>query len=42
MKQKKADLAAEVSVEALAKAILDLHSCKATWIKSVPVKERRI
>jgi hypothetical protein len=29
----------EVSIEALAKAILDLHDCKATWIKSVPVEE---
>lgn len=26
-------------LEALQKAILDLHSCKATWIESVPVKE---
>jgi hypothetical protein len=29
----------EVSIEALKKAILDLHGCKATWIRSVPVKE---
>jgi len=29
----------EVSIEALKKAILDLHGCKATWIKSVPIKE---
>jgi len=29
----------EVSIEALQKAILDLHGCKATWIESVPVKE---
>ncbi len=29
----------ETSVEALTKAILDLHGCKATWVKSVPVKE---
>lgn len=29
----------EASVEALQKAILDLHGCKATWIKSIPVKE---
>jgi len=26
-------------LKALKKAILDLHSCKATWVKSVPVKE---
>lgn len=29
----------EVSQNALVKAILDLHGCKATWVKSVPVKE---
>ena len=29
----------EVSIEALQKAILDLHGFKATWIESVPVKE---
>lgn len=29
----------EVSIDALKKAILDLHGCKATWVKSVPVKE---
>jgi len=29
----------EASIKALQKAILDLHSCKATWVKSVPVKE---
>jgi hypothetical protein len=26
-------------IEALQKAILDLHNCKSTWVKSVPVKE---
>jgi hypothetical protein len=39
MKQKKANPTSEVSIEGLAKAILDLHGCKATWIESVPVKE---
>ncbi len=39
MKHKKAGLLSETSIEALGKAILDLHGCKATWIKSVPVKE---
>ena len=29
----------EVSYKVLAKAILDLHGCKATWIESDPVKE---
>jgi hypothetical protein len=29
----------EMSVEALQKAILDLHGCKATWVESVSVKE---
>lgn len=29
----------EVSIKVLQKSILDLHGCKATWIKSVPVKE---
>ena len=29
----------EVSIEALQKAIIDLHGCKATWVESVPVKE---
>jgi hypothetical protein len=29
----------EVSKEALARAILDLHGCKAIWVESVPVKE---
>jgi hypothetical protein len=37
MKQKKNHT--EVSIKALEKAILDLHGCKAIWIKSVPVKE---
>lgn len=39
MKRKKANPASEASIEALAKAILDLHGCKATWIESVPVKD---
>jgi hypothetical protein len=29
----------EASKKALQRAILDLHGCKATWVKSVPVKE---
>ncbi len=29
----------EVSVDALKKAILDLHGCKSIWVESVPVKE---
>ena len=29
----------EVSIEALKKAILDLHGCISTWVESVPVKE---
>jgi hypothetical protein len=29
----------EVSRKVLAKAIYDLHGRKATWVKSVPVKE---
>jgi hypothetical protein len=29
----------EVPTEALTKAILDLHGCKARWVESVPVKE---
>ncbi|MBM4327095.1 MAG: hypothetical protein FJ118_08010 [Deltaproteobacteria bacterium] len=29
----------EVSKEALARAIRELHGCEATWIESVPVKE---
>jgi ribulose bisphosphate carboxylase small subunit len=39
MKQKKAKPVSEASIEALEEAILDLHGCKATWIKSVPIKE---
>jgi hypothetical protein len=39
MKRKRTNSTSEASIEALAKAILDLHGCKATWIKSVPVKE---
>lgn len=40
MKRKKVNKPVpEVSIEALARAILDLHGCKATWVKSVPVKE---
>jgi len=39
MRKKKANFASEVSIEALQKAILDLHGCKAIWIESVPVKE---
>ncbi len=27
------------NIEALEKAILDLHGCKAKWVESVPVKE---
>ena len=30
---------AEHEVKALKKAILDLHGCKSTWVKSVPIKE---
>jgi len=37
MKRKKKQ--AEVSNQALQKAIFDLHGCKSTWVKSVPVKE---
>jgi hypothetical protein len=29
----------EVSIQALQKAIFDLHGCKATWVESVAVKE---
>ena len=29
----------EASIKALQKAILNLHGCKATWVKSIPVKE---
>lgn len=39
MKRKKANQTSEVSIKALAKAILDLHGCKARWVKSAPVKE---
>jgi hypothetical protein len=39
MKPRKANTASEVSIEALEKAILDLHGCKATWVESIPVKE---
>ncbi len=34
-----ADINMKESIEALQKAILDLHGCKATWVESVPVKE---
>jgi len=30
---------AEHELKALKKAILDLHGCKSTWVKSVPIKE---
>lgn len=39
MRKRKVNLIAGVSIEALKKAILDLHGCKATWVESVPVKE---
>jgi hypothetical protein len=39
MKRKKANFFSEVSIEALKKAILNLHGCKATWVKSVSIKE---
>jgi hypothetical protein len=39
MKRKKANHTSEASMETLEKAILDLHGCKATWIKSVPVNK---
>ena len=29
----------EVQINILKKAIYDLHGCKATWVRSVPVKE---
>jgi hypothetical protein len=29
----------EVSIQALQKAILDLHGCEARWVESIPVKE---
>lgn len=34
-----ADINMKESIEALQKAILDLHGCKSTWIESVRVKE---
>jgi len=36
---KRKEKQAEVSIQALQKAIFDLHGCKSTWVKSVPVKE---
>lgn len=39
MRKKKAKPVLEASIEALTKAIFDLHNCKATWIESVLVKE---
>jgi hypothetical protein len=39
MRRKKANLTSETSIRALEKAILDLHGCKATWVKPVPVQE---
>jgi hypothetical protein len=39
MKRKKTNSTSETSIEVLQKAILDLHGCKATWIKSAPFKE---
>lgn len=35
----KGKLPSKVSVKALIKSILDLHSCKASWVESIPVKE---
>ncbi len=35
----KINLQREVSNKILAKPISDLHGCKPTWVKSVPVKE---
>jgi hypothetical protein len=29
----------ELNIKALQKGIPDLHSCKSTWVESVPVKE---
>lgn len=29
----------EVPIETLAKAIHDLHGCKAKWVESIPIKE---
>jgi len=39
MKRKKTNSTSETSIEVLTKAILDLHGCKATWVRSVQVKE---
>jgi hypothetical protein len=39
MKRKKTNSTFETSIEALQKAIPDLHGCKSTWVKSVSVKE---
>lgn len=39
MKRRRINEYSEASIEALVKAILDLHGCKATWIESVPVRE---
>ena len=39
MKRKKTNSTSETSIEALQKAILDLHGCKATWVESVRIKE---
>jgi hypothetical protein len=39
MSNPKANPGSEIPIKSLQKAILDLHGCKATWIKSVPVKE---
>ena len=39
MKRRKTNEYQEASIAALAKAIVDLHGCKATWVESVPVKE---
>ena len=37
MRRKK--LNREVSIEALQKAIFNLHGCKSKWVESVPIKE---
>lgn len=37
MKQKRNQT--ETSIQALQKAILDLHGCQSTWLESVPVKK---
>jgi len=39
MEKRKIESYSETSIEALQKAIFDLHKCKATWVESVPVKE---